>query len=467
LAAPALCRLTNRILQDPDVGPWAKFQATVECRIMRLLGCFRYTFNTKYEFSVNELEQILHTCAGLLLKEPMLLELSFPPDGIYVVGDLNADLFQLCAIFEEFGLPPDTFYLFLGDYMDGINEFCQIELLLLLVQNERLFFAFNMLFDVMPIAAIVGDRYLCCHSGVSQYMISREIINTIKRPTYRTRMSLLNAVLLTDILHGCPDASLGYDRPFAASSHKPMGYRFNRSGLRLALKALGGLHCLIRSHTQAAGGLKDDFGDGSCFTFNTCGGNITNDNRLRLEEQKDPREPHFFQNKYCILLRRDHKPQAIKLSSERPLVGSGRSSFQNLMMEKFQSPFDYEDRFPDIQECRFCNAKIPWNAFKRQRCVGHQELYQWIRKNFGNSVIERKWQRDEPLRWYRGATLFPALHDRKLREQYLQETFSSRLFMGRRQSAERATVHGDEEDEQEVEEEDEEDERERVTTPIR
>ena len=65
--------------------------------------------------------QIRQLCAKsreVLLSQPMLLDLSAP---VVVCGDIHGQYDDLLRHFDKVGHPPDTNFLFLGDYVD---RFC-------------------------------------------------------------------------------------------------------------------------------------------------------------------------------------------------------------------------------------------------------------------------------------------------------------------------------------------------------
>ena len=56
-----------------------------------------------------------HAARGLLMGQPMLLELAAP---VNVVGDVHGQYHDLLRHFDHLGYPPAANYLFLGDYVD-------------------------------------------------------------------------------------------------------------------------------------------------------------------------------------------------------------------------------------------------------------------------------------------------------------------------------------------------------------
>jgi len=61
------------------------------------------------------------------MEQPCLLELGAP---LKVIGDTHGQYFDLLRLFEYAGFPPESNYLFLGDYVDRGKQ--SIETILLL-----------------------------------------------------------------------------------------------------------------------------------------------------------------------------------------------------------------------------------------------------------------------------------------------------------------------------------------------
>ena len=62
-----------------------------------------------------QIRQLCLLAREIFLKQPMLLELHAP---VRVLGDIHGQFHDLIRHFEMNGYPPDSNYLFLGDYVD-------------------------------------------------------------------------------------------------------------------------------------------------------------------------------------------------------------------------------------------------------------------------------------------------------------------------------------------------------------
>ncbi len=70
-------------------------------------------------FQESELIQLCTTCRSIFLSQPSLLNLKAKNNGLQIVGDIHGQFYDLLKIFEIGDLlPPNSHYLFLGDYVD-------------------------------------------------------------------------------------------------------------------------------------------------------------------------------------------------------------------------------------------------------------------------------------------------------------------------------------------------------------
>ncbi|KAI1719408.1 calcineurin-like phosphoesterase domain-containing protein [Ditylenchus destructor] len=165
----------------------------------------------------------------LLLSQPPFLEL---PEPIRIVGDIHGQYSDLLHLFTQNGLPPDTAYLFLGDYVDRGQQSLETICLLLCLkikhpnrvfllrgnheckqinhvygffdecnrryQSVRVWQTFQDVFDVLPFCALIGDRILCMHGGLSPNLKSKKQLRQIKRPIDPRPPSMLIDILWSD-----------------------------------------------------------------------------------------------------------------------------------------------------------------------------------------------------------------------------------------------------------------------------
>ena len=148
----------------------------------------------------------------IFLSEPPLLEVAAP---VKIAGDVHGQYSDLLRLFRAGGMPPETRYLFMGDYVDrGKNSIETICLLMafkvrypnkiwLLRGNHecatinriygffdecrrrfstKIWKTFCDVFNTLPFAGIVDDKIFCCHGGLSPTLDDMDQIRAIVRP---------------------------------------------------------------------------------------------------------------------------------------------------------------------------------------------------------------------------------------------------------------------------------------------
>jgi len=201
--------------------------------IERLLSARSHCPGFEVNLTENEIKNLCLHSRDLFITEPTLLELS-PP--FTICGDVHGQYFDLLRIFEFGGYPPDTNYLFLGDYVDRGTQSIETICLLLAYKlkypdkifllrgnheselinkiygffdeckrryNVKLWKGFTDTFNVLPICALISESILCMHGGLSPDLVSLDQIREIRRP-----IEIPDKGLLCDLLWSDPDKAV-------------------------------------------------------------------------------------------------------------------------------------------------------------------------------------------------------------------------------------------------------------------
>jgi len=195
----------------------------------RLLGLRGSPPGTMATLSDSEIKLLCNRVRPILLQQqPMLLELEAP---IKICGDVHGQYTDLLRLFEYGGFPPVSNYLFLGDYVDRGKQSIETICLLLAykIQYPENFFIlrgnhesaginriygfydeckrrysiklwkiFSDVFNCLPAAALVDEKILCMHGGLSPELKDLQQIADITRPCDVPDMGLLCDVLWSD-----------------------------------------------------------------------------------------------------------------------------------------------------------------------------------------------------------------------------------------------------------------------------
>ena len=177
-----------------------------------------------------ELRFLIDKSLPIIREQKMLVELEAP---LHVCGDIHGQYYDLLRIFEHCGYPGEYNYLFLGDYVDRGKQSLETICLLLCYKikypekvtllrgnhessvtnriygfydeckrryNIRIWKSFTELFNYLPVAAIIDDKILCMHGGLSPELKNIQNISEISRPT-----DIPDTGLLCDLLWSDPD----------------------------------------------------------------------------------------------------------------------------------------------------------------------------------------------------------------------------------------------------------------------
>ncbi|VAI63414.1 unnamed protein product [Triticum turgidum subsp. durum] len=164
----------------------------------------------------------------------VLAENTLPKTACQVLsGDIHGQFSDLLRLFDYGGLPPTANYLFLGDYVDRGKQSIETICLLLAYKikfpdnffllrgnhecasinriygfydeckrrfSVRLWKLFTDCFNCLPVAALIDEKILCMHGGLSPDLDSLDRIAEIQRP-----VDVPDQGLLCDLLWSDPD----------------------------------------------------------------------------------------------------------------------------------------------------------------------------------------------------------------------------------------------------------------------
>ncbi|CAB4256709.1 similar to Saccharomyces cerevisiae YPL179W PPQ1 Putative protein serine/threonine phosphatase [Maudiozyma barnettii] len=223
----------------------------------------------KFPFHAWEIQLICVAVREIFLRQPTLLRLQAP---IKIVGDLHGQFNDLLRILKLSGIPSETNYLFLGDYIDRGKQSLETILLLLCYKlkypnnffmlrgnhesanvtkmygfydeckrrkSTKVWKAFIDVFNCLPIAATINDKIFCVHGGISPDLKNLNQINkTVVRPT-----DIPDNGLITDLLWSDPDSTV---RDWS-SNDRGVSYTFSKSNV-LDFCAKFKFDLIIRGH---------------------------------------------------------------------------------------------------------------------------------------------------------------------------------------------------------------------------
>lgn len=184
-------------------------------------------------FSESEIRKLCFASREVFLSQPNLLELK-PP--IKICGDIHGQYPDLLQLFEHGGHPPQSNYLFLGDYVDRGKQSLETICLLLAYKikykdnfyllrgnhecasinriygfydeckrrlSVRVWKMFSECFNCLPVAAVIDEKILCMHGGLSPELKRLDQIRGIPRP-----IDVPEQGLLCDLLWADPDKNV-------------------------------------------------------------------------------------------------------------------------------------------------------------------------------------------------------------------------------------------------------------------
>ncbi|CAD8207099.1 unnamed protein product [Paramecium pentaurelia] len=234
-----------------------KGEIDVDNIIERLLSVRGSKPGKNVNLSEAEVRGLCIKARDIFISQPILLELEAP---LKICGDVHGQYFDLLRLFEYGGYPPESNYLFLGDYVDrgkqSLETICLMlaykikypENFFLLRGNHecasinriygfydeckrrytiKLWKTFTDCFNCLPVAALIDEKILCMHGGLSPELSNLEQIRRIMRPT-----DVPDTGLLCDLLWSDPDKDVqGW-----ADNERGVSYVYSQEIVQVFLK---------------------------------------------------------------------------------------------------------------------------------------------------------------------------------------------------------------------------------------
>jgi serine/threonine-protein phosphatase PP1 catalytic subunit len=218
----------------------------------------------------------LCACArATFLFQSSLLELEAP---LNICGDIHGQFFDLLRLFEYGGLPPQSNYLFLGDYVDRGKNSLETIILLFAYKvkypenffllrgnhecsaisrvygfydeckrryNVRLWKEFCGVFNCMPFCGLIDDKIICMHGGLSPGLKKIEDIRKVERPT-----DIPDNGIVCDLLWSDPEPSIA---GWAPNDDRGISYVFGSDVVSTFLRNHD-LDLVVRAHQVVENG---------------------------------------------------------------------------------------------------------------------------------------------------------------------------------------------------------------------
>ena len=221
----------NNVIIDKQISNMDK----IDYILIKLIEARDKPRGTQIALKEEEVQYIINKSLTIIKNQPILLELE-PP--IKICGDIHGQFYDLLEIFDFQGFPPDSNYLFLGNYVDFGNQGIEVLCMLLCYKikfpenffllrgnhessslnriygffdeckvkfNINIWKSFLNLFNFLPVAAIIDDKIFCVHGGLSPELKKIENIQNLKRPS-----DVPEEGLLFDLLNSDPANVDGY-----------------------------------------------------------------------------------------------------------------------------------------------------------------------------------------------------------------------------------------------------------------
>ena len=221
-----------------------------------------------------------------------------------ICGDLHGNFDDMLLLFDKYGYPPATYYVFLGDLIDRGNNSIFVALFLFTLKllypshiiiirgnhenpvvnskyhfldecleffnkTTKAYHVFNRAFSYFPLACLIQGSILCIHGGISEKIKTLEEINAIDRFQINPKDEFAD-LLWSDPIPTFPYQSeneRNHDFPFYEfNDERRCAAFFTGQGISQFLER-NGIKCIIRGHESVKTGYRVDYNE-TLFTIN-------------------------------------------------------------------------------------------------------------------------------------------------------------------------------------------------------
>ncbi|KAI9049506.1 hypothetical protein LZ554_006535 [Drepanopeziza brunnea f. sp. 'monogermtubi'] len=236
--------------------------------------------------------QIILAVKKIVYDEATMVEMEIEEDAnLTVCGDTHGQFFDLMELFRLNGFPTEKhYYLFNGDFVDRGSWSTEIALLLYAYKwlrpssffinrgnhetddmnrvygfegeckakyNDRIFRLFSESFSALPLATLVGKKYLVLHGGL--FSDDKVTLDDIRKLNRHNQRQPGQAGLMMEMLWTDPQTE-----PGRGPSKRGVGMQFGPDVTKRFCEN-NGLSAIIRSHEVRMEGYEEEH-DGKCIT---------------------------------------------------------------------------------------------------------------------------------------------------------------------------------------------------------
>jgi len=203
--------------------------------------------------------------------------------GLCAFGDLHGQLSDLLRLLKRTGQPPDVRLLFLGDLVDRSGKGMECAMLLIAWKllyptrihvlrgnhelgrqsrrygfygeckkrrSVRVWKAYQRVFFELPLVALIGQRILAMHGGLSPHIVNWDSLEKLEKP--RTEIASDTGVC-RDLMWADPDHSEDPDFFFIPNTARRCSVVFGLGAVNRVMDELG-VTLILRAHEVVQGG---------------------------------------------------------------------------------------------------------------------------------------------------------------------------------------------------------------------